>query len=320
MSRNVSLAAALATVAVIVPAGWRLLGADIQVDGKHLRPLQQEVTIDGVKVTLDVDRSVVMTGDTVTAKLVAISDTPKTVSVDLRALHSSNYAGERVEQPWSAIDRETIKLTAAPGGGPAVTSQIVLGKRPSKPALTDSFKIMVTKHGTKVGDREYADDEQQSGFSQLKEAGKAAAISITGWSGNNMAISIKAEGPVTLDAPFVIAVRLKNTTGHKLPMHPWVDLSTAEALSATDDPESIAPIQIDRIDEDKLEQGGDDEGWKRGAEHVVRFTVTAHTKSPKQLTFLASAFSTEGPGPNLGGAMDAKTFKVTESTHTVAAK
>ena len=100
------------------------------------------LTVDGASVTLDVDRSVVMTGDTVTATLVATSDKPKDVKVDLRALHSTNYSGERVERPWQQIDRETITLHAAPGGGKPVTTRVKLGERPTELALEDSFKII----------------------------------------------------------------------------------------------------------------------------------------------------------------------------------
>ena len=314
MPRPIGLAAALATVAVVVPAGWRLLGADIQVDGKHLRPLQQTLTIDGVKVTLDVDRSVILTGDTVKATLVATSDTPKTVAIDLRALHSSNYQGERVEQPWTSIDRETIRLVAAPGGGKPVVSSITLGKRLSKPALTDSFKIMITPHGTKVGTNEYADDEK-SGFSQLAEAGKAAAVGVRGWSGNNLGMTIEARGPISADAPFTIAVRVKNTTGHKLDIHPWVDLSTEAALAGTEDAADQAPLQIESVDKE-----GNSEEWKKGAEDVALFKVTAHGKLPKHVTFLASAIANNGPGPTIAGALDARTFSVVEKTQTVAKK
>src|SRR4051794_12787613 len=112
----------LLTVGILVPAGWHSLGADIERDGKHMRPLQQSMKIGDATVALDVDRSVVMTGDTITAKLVATADKPHDVTIDLRALHTTNYSGERVEQPWHQIDRETITLHAAPGGGPAVTT------------------------------------------------------------------------------------------------------------------------------------------------------------------------------------------------------
>ena len=85
MSRSAA-AGFIATVAILVPAGWHMLDANIEKDGKHLRPMQQTLDIDGVSVALDVDRSVVMTGDTVMAKLVATSDMPKDVKVDLRDL------------------------------------------------------------------------------------------------------------------------------------------------------------------------------------------------------------------------------------------
>ena len=112
MPNHPTLAAALVTIAVIAPAGWYVLDADIQTDGKRLRPLQQSFTVDGTRITLDVDRHVVMTGDTVTATVVAFNETAQPVTVDLWALHSSNYEGARVEQPWTPIDREVLKLTA----------------------------------------------------------------------------------------------------------------------------------------------------------------------------------------------------------------
>src|SRR5215510_2950810 len=76
MPNHPTLAAAFVTLAVIAPAGWRALDADIQSDGKRLRPLQQSFTVDGTRITLDVDRHVVMTGDTVTATLVALGERP----------------------------------------------------------------------------------------------------------------------------------------------------------------------------------------------------------------------------------------------------
>src|SRR3569623_2024468 len=145
----------LLTVGILVPAGWHSLGADIQRAGKHMRPMQQVMTVEGVQVARDVDRSVVITGDTITATLVATADKPRDISVDLRALHSQNNSGERVALPWQQLDRETITLHAAPGGGTPVTTRIKLGKRPAKLAVEDSFKILVTRHGAKPVKREF---------------------------------------------------------------------------------------------------------------------------------------------------------------------
>lgn len=319
MPKNPTLAAVLVTVAVIVPAGWHALDADIQADGKRLRPLQQSFTVDGTRVTLDVDRQVVMTGDTVTATLVAFSDTPKQVSVDLWALHTSNYAGERVEQPWIPIDREVLKLTAAPRGGKPVTTAIKLGERPDRPALTDSFKIYVTLHGKKLPRREGDDRvDYETGISE----GYAAAVAITGWSGDNLAMSVRTEGRPTGNAPFVVSVRIKNTSGQDLARRPYVSLSTEAALEGTEDEDArSAAVDIERIDPEVENDSSDDGLFKRGAAMVARFRVTPNKAGLGKLTLLASAFeSEEEPGPTTAAAMDARTFKLTDATPAVAAK
>jgi hypothetical protein len=318
MSRNTTLAAFLITVAIVVPAGWHALRADIQTDGKRLRPLQQSVMIDGARVTLDVDRSVVMTGDTVKAKLVAFSDTPKQVTIDLRVLHSSNYEGERVEQPWTPIDRETIKLTATPRGSKPVQTALTLGTLPDRPALTDSFKIYVSEHGQRPPKREYSDSlDYDVGVSE----GRAAAISVTGWSGNNLGMSIKPEGRPTADAPFTIAVKLTNTSGQALAHTPYVTLSTEAALEGTEEAgHEAAGVTIEEIKDDDQPSGWETP-FKRGQSMVARYRVTPQQKGLRKITFLASAFEyDEAPGPVTAGAMDARTVTLSESSPSVAAK
>lgn len=315
-----------ATVAVLVPAGWHSLGANIEKDGKHLRPMQQKVTIDGADITLDVDRSVVMTGDTVTATLVATSDSPKDVTVDLRALHTENYSGERVERPWQQLDRETITLHAAPGGGKAVKTRIKLGDRPAELALEDSFKVMVAKHGLKPEVREFdvggkRPDYDAIGRNDDGTSTDAAGVYIRGWSGNNLGMKIAAKGPVTGDAPFTIAVTIKNTTGHKLDHAPWISLSTEDALTASADNDSDPAVSIDEVDEtSEVDADGNEKPMKRNASVTKVFTVTPHKKLTGTIAFLASATENDGPGSSGPGAMDIETFKLTESTPSVAVK
>jgi hypothetical protein len=317
MPNKTTLAACLVTIAVIVPAGWHALEADIQSDGKRLRPLQQSFVVDGVRVTLDVDRRVVMTGDTVKATLVAFSDAPKQLTVDLTVLHSSNHEGERVEQPWIPIDREVLKLTAAPRGGKPVDTILALGERPRGAALVDDFKVYVTAHGKKPPRRE-GDDRLDYDIGVTE--GTAAAVAITGWSGNNLQMSIVPEGRPTGDAPFTVAVRIKNTSGDQLAYRPWVSLSTESALEGTEEAEhEDAGVAIERIDG----EAGDDEvtPFQRGQVTVARFRVTPNKQGLRKLTFLASAFeSDDGPGPITAGAMDARTFTLTDTTPAVAAK
>jgi hypothetical protein len=318
MQKTITLAAFLVTVAVIVPAGWHALGADIQTDGKRLRPLQQSFVVDGTRVTLDVDREVVMTGATVKATLVAYSDTPKQVSVDLIALRSSNYEGSRVEMPWTPIDHETFKLTAAPRGGKPVETAIKLGDRPDAPALVDDFKVYVTPHGKKPP-REPGEDrvDYETGVSE----GYAAAIAITGWSGNNLKLSIEPEGRTTSDAPFTIAVRVKNTSGQALVRTPQVSLSTEAALLGTEAANAEdAAVAIEQIETD-VPQYDEDAGFARGQALVVRYRVTPRKPGLRTMTVLASAFVfDEAPGPMTAGAKDARTFTLSEATPAVAVR
>lgn len=140
---------------------------------------------------------------------------------------SNNYADERVEVPPTRIDHEKLVLTALPGGGPAVTTRLELGKRPSKRALTDSFMIYVTSHGHHAAKRADGDAPGQlEDHAGDVEAGNAAALSIRGWSGNSLAVKVVAEQPPSSTAPFKLAVHLNNTSGHDLAELPHVELGT----------------------------------------------------------------------------------------------
>ena len=93
-------------------------------------------------------------------------------------------------------------LTALPGGGPAATTQLHLGKKPAKRALTDSFMVYVTSHGHKADKREYESTQAKlPDFAADVEAGNAAAISIMGWSGNSLAVKVIAETPPSATQP-----------------------------------------------------------------------------------------------------------------------
>jgi hypothetical protein len=315
-----------ATIAVLVPSAWHILGADIERDGKHMRPLQQKVTIDGAVIALDVDRSVVMTGDTVTATLVATSDAPKDVVVDLRALHTQNYSGERVERPWQQIDRETITLHAAPGGGTPVKTKLKLGERPAELALADSFRVMVTRHGAKPAIHEF-DGVNAPDYDALQgeDGTLAAAVFVRGWSGNSLGIQIVPKGPVTGDAPFTVAVTIKNTSGHKLEHAPWIELTTDDALTAADDSSQPA-LEIERAEGPADGQPDADPSpaeptpVKKNGTVTQLFTVTPHRKLTGKLAFLATATENEGLGPYGAGAMDIRTFDVAEAQPSVAVK
>ena len=298
-----------ATVAILVPAGWHFTDADLQSDGKKVRPPQQSFMIDGVKVTLDVDRNLVTTGDKVTAKLVAYSDKPKTVAVDLSVWHSSNYEGERVEEVPTMIDTEKLTLHAAPGGGKAVETTLTLGQHVGHAARTDTFRVYVTKKGSrpKSGEHFWENYDEEGNPQALADA---ATVTIMGWSHNNLQLSIKPEGKVRTDAPFFVTVRAKNTskrTLHGLYMNLGTQVGKYGGIEQSDD------YEIEQVDDAKKD---DDEGSeeyartiKRGATEVVRFKVTPKKKGAHAITFLASAYSSDDEiGPVVAGAIEAKTF------------
>jgi len=322
----------LITTGVVVPMAWHVLDASVERDGKKFRPAQGAFTVGATRITLDVDRSLAMTGDTVTATLHAIGPAGP-VAVDLDLLQSNNYAGERVEIPPTQIDHEKLVLTALPGGGPAVTTQLRLGKRPAKRALTDSFMVYVTSHGHKADKRDYdTGPEKHPDFAADVEAGNAAAVSIMGWSGNSLDVKVVAESPPSATVPFKLAVHIKNTTGHDLKAMPYATLGTDVNKGGYLGTDSDA-FTIDALD-DESDQAWTEEGQRglaRGKEAVERFLVTPHRvpadqsgkmidPNAKQLTLAVEAESTDtAPGPVTAGALEIVTLPLShEAAPTVA--
>jgi hypothetical protein len=297
-------------VGLVLPMAWHPLDADIRHDGKKLRPLEQSFTVDGTRVTLEVDRGIAETGDKVTAKLRAFSDTPHRLDVDLLLLHSSNYAGERVEIPFTAIDHEVIDLIAVPTGGPAVQTQLVLGKKPAHLGETDSFEVYIAPHGQKIPvEKDYA-DEQRADYRTNVEAKTAAAVAITGWSGNSLEQRIVVEGKPTYNEPFIVAVHVANTSGDDIRM-PWTELATH--VDYRDDGDDAQDFTIEHIDE-AADESPDHytQHMKPGAKHVVRFRVTPN-KPGKSVTFIASTISyVDEPGPVAAGGKQIATFDLVE--------
>jgi hypothetical protein len=306
MSRHRTFAAAfLVTVAVIVPAAWHGLDATIDKDGKHVRPLQQEIEIDGARVTLDVDHNLVHSGDNVIAKLRAFSDTPKRVAVDLTVMRSNDTFGSRVASPPQAIDKEHFTLDAAPDGGKTVDTRLTM-EPTGEGNKVDYFRIYVTPKGEKPDVFGGGDDG---------EGKTSGAVGVVGWTSDDFAISIKSKGKITNGKPFEVAVRIENTSGHALPHAPHIELGTTVALYG-----------IAESDDFKIEGTDDDTGddydnkFEAGATRVKKFKVTPQGGTAKDVTFIASAYVwAEEPGPVSEGAMEARTFKIAPAPNDDAA-
>ncbi len=308
-----TLATFLITVGVTAPA---LLDANIEVDGKKLRPHEQTFTIDGTRVTLDIDRALVTTGDKVTATLVAYSDTPKQVALDLRLVQTHLQLGERMEPPSHQIDREKLTLKATPEGGKTQVS-LVLGSPRKALGQLDRFAIYVAPHGTPSPAKHDFDGDGDDGMDYWQaniEAGKAAAVDVMGWSGNSISMKTSVDGPIVAGQPFVVAVRVKNTTGVTLPYPAQVELTTgADLAGKVYEDNAVAIEALDDATADKP-------SVKRGAEVVRRFRVTPSSPM-SQITLAVSATAYgDGIGPILGGARDAITFHATDVNAKVALK
>jgi hypothetical protein len=313
MSRT--LVAAILTMGVVVPAA---LDANIEVDGKRLRPHQQSFTVDGTRITLDVDRSLVTTGGKVTATLVAFSDTPKRVAIDLRLVQTHLQLGERIEPPARQIDREKITLDATPEGSAPAKVKLVLGAPRKAMGQEDRFQIYISPHGDRPTPT--ADDygDRSTDWQAAIEAGHAAAVDVTGWSGNSISMKVSTVGPIVAKQPFVVAVHVKNTTGVVLPTPPSVNVETGNDLgnfSPTAADEDVAIEALDAAADDSA-----DKPVKRGVDTVRRFRVTP-LKGQTEITLAISALALDdGIGPILGGAKDAVTFRVGDGSPTIASK
>ncbi len=278
-----------ATVLIAAPAAWHALGADIQTDGPATRPKSKTMTVDGVEVTVELDRGVLMAGGTLKATLVATSETPKKISLDVRAMEDMGYGEERVENPPLQVGKRRITIEATPDGGKAVEVAFKLGAR-GKKGVVNWYDLEVSKAGSKRGQE---DD--------------VARIGAATWSGNSYPIAIELPKVISATKPFTVAVRVTNTT--KKPID-WfeVDLGGRSlsygglegALYAHTDDD---PYEVTRAADDYT-----DEPLGPGQARVATFTVTPDGTTPiKDFTLVAHA---HGSG---GGAMDVLTFKPTET-------
>jgi hypothetical protein len=296
--------AAFAVFGLILPS---TASAEIDVTGKQLARAQESCTIDGAQITLDVDRSVVVTGDSVKATLIAYGESTQPVAVEISTLHSENHDGEPAEIAARRIAHQVVHLTPTPHGGPPVVTTLKLGSRLRHRALIDEFHIFIAAPGTPVPDGSVGDPDRP-GFSQVAATGSAAITSVLGWSGDNLDMKIEATGPVTLDAPFTVAVRLTNTSGRSLPRELWVELTAADAFGP-----GITELEIKRV-EDPADPDDGSRPWPPRAVHVARFRVTPHTTT-RHLVFLAKALVHDprklGPAL-LAGAIEGAAFDAAE--------
>jgi hypothetical protein len=297
-----TLAAFAATVLVAIPAGWRLLEADIPKDGAIAKPEQQTLALDGAKITVELDRGLMKAGRKVKVTLVATADTAKKVAVDVSAFENNYVGGGRVENPPTFISRRTITLDAAPGGGKPANVAFELGS--GKKGMVQLFDVVVSSPTKK----------HLSGPDAAGDADKSARLSVATWTGDTFAMTIEPPAKISASEPFEVKVHVKNTTNRALKRlqvvlgeGPFSPEPFAPMVSLTD------PAGFDI----KLgERGGgysessDEEPIAAGAERVLTFTVTPKATRDEDRTRETHFQLIAEAHADRGGAMAVKEFDV----------
>src|SRR5205807_484883 len=95
-----------------------------------------------------------------------------------------------------------VIVHAGPGGGAPLEVSFHLGRR-SAPGLVSWFNVQVTPSRLHKPTQLAWEDE---------EAGHAAMVGLATWTGNSFALAIDPPATLPSSGPFVVAVRVKNTT------------------------------------------------------------------------------------------------------------
>src|SRR5258706_2077 len=190
MSRHPTLAGFLATLAFVVPAGWRALDADIQSDGVAFRPYGQQLHVGTATIDVDLDRGVLLAGNKLKVKLVATSETAIEVPLDVRALEDNGTGEDRVPIPATEVAHRRIMIKAAPGGGKPLELTFALGATRPK-GTVKWYDVEVTPAGVR------------DGLVYDSEEANAAKVGAAVWGGNTLPIAIEAPPVLPPDGPFV---------------------------------------------------------------------------------------------------------------------
>lgn len=283
-----SVAAFFATVLVAVPAGWQLLGANIQTDGPALRPPKESFVIDGVTVSVELDRGISTPGAPVKAILTATSDTPKELSLDVRALEDNGYGEERVQNPPTVVGKKRVKIKSGPNGGAPVEVAFSLGGSHRK-GVVEWYDIDVMSSKTKYHGGENWDPKPDDAryYDDGENGANAARVGFAVWSGNSIPISF-VPTKIPASGPFEISVKVKNTKTKPIE---WmeVDLGNQMGLEGLSSELMVSaygdesPYEITRLENDNYEP------LQPGAERTYTFMVTPKNEEMRKFTFMAHA-------------------------------
>jgi hypothetical protein len=283
MSRHITLAAFLATLAVVAPAAWRALDADIPTDGPLLRPKQATLQAGGATIAVDLDRGVLMSGGRLKVTLVGTADTSRKVALDVRALQDNGMGPERVQNPPTEIARRRITVEAAPGGGKPTELTFELRPRGARPGSMEWYDIDVTPAGKHGDDLDYYGSED--------EPATAAKVGAAVWGGNNLAMKLEAPARIpTGDVSFPVKLHVKNTTKQTIE---YIDIQLGGPTLSYGPMEGLTFYGDGGYHVERVNEADDDDGsLAPGAERVYEYTVTPIEDGGPKLGLLAKAGAT----------------------------
>jgi hypothetical protein len=127
--RNPGLLAFGITTCVLVPAAIHHLTAGPKQVAKLTAPSSKTMEIDGYKVEVSTDKSIIEAGGKIKVKLVGAVPAGKKATVELLLWESTGSNGSRVESPPRTLERESVTLVGSAKGATAELSFTLPGKR-----------------------------------------------------------------------------------------------------------------------------------------------------------------------------------------------
>jgi hypothetical protein len=197
------IVAFVATVAVVVPAGWHSLEADLDLEGAQARPLRKTLTIDGAQVTVDVDRRLVRSGGQVTVTLVGTAASAREVELDVRLLATRQETRHRVASPGVLQEEHHVTVTAGPGGGRPVAVPLTAARADRRPTGFDLYDLEILPT---------VEDFRTSPAGDPN----VVRVGVIGWVGDSMPVKIVPTRPIPSEGPFEIDVTVENVSARPL--------------------------------------------------------------------------------------------------------
>ncbi len=267
-----SLVAFAVTIGIAVPAGWRVLDADMSTDGAKLRPELKHATIGDAEVTMQLDRGAILAGNTISATLVATADRAHDVTVKVTAFEDEGYGEGRVPLPPRTVGKRTLKLHAAPGGGPPVVATFAIAK--ASPGSAGWYYIDASGRGNDDG---------------------TASAGFAVFGANELGLAIDAPDKVAAMGSFTIAIHVKNTTKQPLAS---INATVGGKLyepGLEGQPQIAASSEFAIEAAGDLTRDGDEDDTKPlapGAERILLYRVVPHDIELDELTVVAEVTGT----------------------------